>query len=369
MTRTPGLADRPRRYQLLAARAAAAALAGRDSTTIAMPWGAGKTWAGALAAERVARPARQSHTSSRTRATSTWRGAEWRKRTRRTVIAAFAPRGGEAEDRGSTRLRPALRGCEPRRARADAQQHPGRRGRMPYGSLALVCEAQRNHHVPRFAVALLDEVHRTASPAVVREEEIDWTPVHDRDYLAAAKRIGLSARPGAHPPTGPVAYRLTYEAAVRAGALPGYRVVVAVGPTGSRADALLEPIQSTLTASQELVLAPTAARDGVLSLIRHLRRSFSGPTTQLVLAALASPRPPREALAHAVRTEPRLRASFEALASVDDRFARALESARTARPARTALLTVLGTEACAMAMRWAWFTTKRRAARHDDEPP
>ena len=189
----------------------------------------------------------------------------------------------------------------------------------------------------RVAVALLDEVHRTASPAVVREEEIDWTPVHDRDYLAAAKRIGLSARPGAHPPTGPVAYRLTYEAAVRAGALPGYRVVVAVAPTGSRADALLEPIQSTLTASRELVLAPPAARDGVLSLIGHPRRSFSGPTTQLVLAALASPRAPREALAHAVRTEPWLRASFEALASVDDRFARALQRARgTPGPHRAA---------------------------------
>ena len=298
--------------------------------------------------------------------------SEWRKRTRRTVIAGFAPRGGEADDRGQHQgydRRRHYAVANPAELARTLESAPGAVVVCPYGSLARVCEAQRNHHVPRFAVALLDEVHRTASPAVVREEEIDWTPVHDRDYLAAAKRIGLSARPGAHPPTGPVAYRLACEAAVRAGALPGYRVVVAGAPTGSRAHALLEPIQSTLTASQELVLAPTAVRDGVLSLIRRLRRSFSGPMPQLVLAALASPRAPREALAHAVRTEPWLRASLEALASVDDRFARALRRARPARPARTALLTVLGAEACAMAMRWAWLTSKRRAARHDDAPP
>ena len=45
MTSKPGPVDRPRRYHLLAARA-------RDATTIAMPWGEGKTWAGALAALR-----------------------------------------------------------------------------------------------------------------------------------------------------------------------------------------------------------------------------------------------------------------------------------------------------------------------------
>ena len=66
-------------------------------------------------------------------------------------------------------------------------------------------EAQRSHRVPGFAVALLDEVHRPASRAVVRGEAIDGTGVHDQRRLDATKRIGLSARPGACPPTGPVA--------------------------------------------------------------------------------------------------------------------------------------------------------------------
>ena len=61
-----------------------------------------------------------------------------------------------------------------------------------------------------------------------------------------------------------------------------------------------------------------------------------------VLAALASPRPPREALAHTVRTEPRLRAGLDALASVDDCFTRALRRVRDARPTRTGLLTMPG---------------------------
>ena len=206
----------------------------------------------------------------------------------------------------------------------------------PYESLEVVREAQRSHQVPRFAIALLDEVHRTASRAVVRGEEIDWTAVHDRDRLDAAKRIGLSARPGACPPTGPVAYRLRYEAAVRAGVLPAYRVVVAVARSESRADALLDPF-----VDDELVLDRTEANRNVLELIGHLRRRARGSRRD-VLAALESTRRPREALADALRTEPWLRSPLEALAHADERFARALGRAREARPTRTALLTVLG---------------------------
>ena len=74
--------------------------------------------------------------------------------------------------------------------------------------------------------------------------------------------------------------------------------------------------------------------------VSHLRRRAGGPTRH-VLAALASPRPPREALADALRTEPWLRSPLEALANVDQRFAQALGRAREARPTRTTLLSVL----------------------------
>ena len=208
----------------------------------------------------------------------------------------------------------------------------------PYDPLGLIQEARQSHQVPRFAVALLDEVHRTASAAVVRGEERDWTGVHDRGRLDATKRLGLSARPGTSPPTGPVAYRLGYKAAVRAGAAPAYQVVIAVARRESRAHALLDAF-----AGDDLVLDPTEGESNVLEFIGHLRRRAGGQTRH-VLAALASPRPTREAFADALRTEPWLRSPLEALANVDERFARALGRAREARPTRTALLTVLGTQ-------------------------
>ena len=136
---------------------------------------------------------------------------EWRRRTHRTVIAACAPRAGDHADGTQHQGHDQSNGyavadpAELARALASA---PGAVVVCPYDSLGLVEEAQQSHQVPRFAAALLDEVHRTAARAVVRSEDIDWTAVHDRDRLDAAKRIGLSARPGTCPPTGPVAYRV-----------------------------------------------------------------------------------------------------------------------------------------------------------------
>ena len=335
----PGDTKRPRRYQLLAAQAAIRALADRDSTTIAMPWGGGKTWAGILAAERVAPAgAPLAHFVLNARHVTMTR-REWRRRTHRTVIAACAPPAGEDADRAQHQGYDQSKGYAVANPAELARALGSATGAVvvcPYDSLGLLEEAQRSHRVPRFAVTLLDEVHRTAARAVVRGEDIDWTAVHDRDRLDAAKRIGLSARPGACPPTGPVAYRLRYEAAVRAGVLPAYRVVVTVARSESQADALLDPF-----AGDELVLYSTEANRNVLELINHLRRRARGSTRD-VLAALESPRPPREALAHALRTEAWLRSPLEALAHVDERFARALGRAREARPTRTALLSVLG---------------------------
>ena len=334
----PGDTKRPRRYQLLAAQAAIRALADRDSTTIAMPWGTGKTWAGILAAERLAPAgAPLAHFVPNARHVA-FASREWGWRTHRIVIAACAPRAGDNADQVQHQGYDLIQGCalaSPAELARALESASDAVVVCPYDSLGLVEEAQRSHQVPRFAVALLDEVHRTASRAVVRGEESDWTAVHDRDRLDAAKRIGLSARPGACPPTGPVAYRLSYEAAVRAGVLPAYRVVVAVARSESRADALLDPF-----ADDEIVLDPSEVNRNVPELMGHLRRRTRGPTRD-VLAALESPRPPREALAHALRTEAWLRSPLEALAHVDERFARALGRAREARPTRTALLTVL----------------------------
>ena len=335
----PGYPERPRRYQLLAAGAAIRALADRDSTTIAMPWGAGKTWTGILAAEGVAptdTPLAHFVPNARHVALAS---REWGWRTHRTVIAACAPPAGDNADQVQHQGYDLIQGyalASPAELARALESAAGAVVVCPYDSLEVVREAQRSHQVPRFAVALLDEVHRTASRAVVRGEDIDWTGVHDRDRLDATKRIGLSARPGTSPPTGPGAYRLSYNAAVRAGAAPAYQVVIAVARRESRAHALLDPF-----AGDELVLDPTEANRNVLELVGHLRRRAGGQTRH-VLAALASPRPTREAVAQALRTEPWLRSPLEALANVDERFARALIRAREARPTRTALLTVLG---------------------------
>ena len=79
-------------------RRAIQALADRDSTTIAMPWSAGKSWAGILAAERLApADAPIAHFVPNARHVQMAR-REWRWRTHRTVIAACAPPAGEDAD-------------------------------------------------------------------------------------------------------------------------------------------------------------------------------------------------------------------------------------------------------------------------------
>ena len=326
--------QRPRRYQTLAARAAVRALAHADCTTIAMPWGSGKTWAAILAAERLA-PAGEpvAHLVPNARHVAMAR-REWQRRTGHTVLAVCVPPiNGHApreQHQGYDQIAHDAISTSAELGQAlEAAPRPVVIG--PYDSLALIHEARRT-----FAVALLDEVHRTASPGIIGKERIDWTQVHDRHRLSAAKRIGLSARPGTTPPTGPVAYRLRYQAAVRAGVLPAYQVVVAVARDEHRARTLLAP-----STGDELVLGPGEPDRNVLDLVGYVR-GHTGRTVRYVLAALASSRPALETLAHALRTQDWLRAPLEALASADERFARALDHAREGHRSRTALLTVLG---------------------------
>ena len=337
----PGYPERPRRYQLLAARAAIRALADRDSTTIAMPWGAGKTWAGILAAERLCpADAPLVHFVPNARHVAMAR-REWRWRTHRTVIAACAPPAGDDADgeqhQGYDQV-VSYAVASPAELAQALGSAPDPVVVCPYDSLGLVQEAQRSHQVPRFAVALLDEVHRTASRAVVRGEE------HRLDRRArprpsrrdeADRPLGAPRRVSAHRARR-VPSRLQGGGPGRG---PRRRTRWSLPSRGARAGPTRSstPLQATSSCSTR-----PRGISNVLELIGHLRRRAGGQTRH-VLAALASPRPPREALADALRTELWLRSPLEALANVDERFARALSRAREARPTRTGLLTVLGT--------------------------
>ncbi|SNS80091.1 Predicted helicase [Granulicella rosea] len=64
-----------------------------------------------------------------------------------------------------------------------------------YHSLAVVSAAQHHHELPPFDLVVCDEAHRTTGATFDNEDESTFVRVHDKDFLAADKRLYMTATP------------------------------------------------------------------------------------------------------------------------------------------------------------------------------
>ncbi len=116
-----------------------------------------------------------------------------------------------------------------------------------YQSLTRVVEAQKEHGVPPFALTIADEAHRTTGVLNRGREKVDFQLVHDGERLLSGKRLYMTATPRIYTRKsktslakreiqvvdmsdeatyGPQFHRLRFKAAVEAGKLSDYRVIV-----------------------------------------------------------------------------------------------------------------------------------------------
>ena len=63
-----------------------------------------------------------------------------------------------------------------------------------YQSLDVVAEAQKNG-LPEFGLVICDEAHRTTGVSLVGQSESNFQRVHDNGFVAAAKRLYMTATP------------------------------------------------------------------------------------------------------------------------------------------------------------------------------
>ena len=115
-----------------------------------------------------------------------------------------------------------------------------------YQSLPVVAQAQLLGS-PAFDLVVCDEAHRTTGVTLVDEDESNFVRVHDANYLKATKRLYMTATPRIYDDTsrsqaeqggavlasmddvetfGPEFHRLGFGAAVEAGLLSDYKVLV-----------------------------------------------------------------------------------------------------------------------------------------------
>ncbi|MFI8991566.1 Helicase associated domain protein [Streptomyces antimycoticus] len=113
-----------------------------------------------------------------------------------------------------------------------------------YASLPAVVTAHRDHHLPPWDLAVIDEAHRTAGRLGKA-----WAAIHHDDQVPAARRLYLTATPRIWDPDhdqdgdggeeavasmndetlfGPVAYHLTLSDAIDLGLLADYQILVPV---------------------------------------------------------------------------------------------------------------------------------------------
>jgi len=111
-----------------------------------------------------------------------------------------------------------------------------------YASLPTLIAAHRDHHLPPWDLAIIDEAHRTAGRLGKA-----WAAIHHDDQIPAARRLYLTATPriwdadtNSDTDTetvasmddetlfGPVAYRLTLSDAIDLGLLADYQILVPV---------------------------------------------------------------------------------------------------------------------------------------------
>lgn len=116
-----------------------------------------------------------------------------------------------------------------------------------YHSIDVVHRAQAEHGLGQFSLVVCDEAHRTTGATFGDEDESNFVKVHDGAYIAAAKRLYMTATPriyGEHAKAsaekdnvalcsmddpalfGPELHVITFSEAVKRGLLVDYKVIV-----------------------------------------------------------------------------------------------------------------------------------------------
>ena len=120
-----------------------------------------------------------------------------------------------------------------------------------YQSSGIVGEAQRNHGLPAFDLAIADEAHRTAGALIPGEDPSPFVRIHDNDELRADRRLYMTATPKVYAASarsragelattlcsmddedryGPVLHETRFGDAVDRDLLSDYRVIVLTVP-------------------------------------------------------------------------------------------------------------------------------------------
>lgn len=64
-----------------------------------------------------------------------------------------------------------------------------------YQSIQVISDAQRLHSFPEFDLIICDEAHRTTGATLSGEDESNFVKVHHQDFIAAKKRLYMTATP------------------------------------------------------------------------------------------------------------------------------------------------------------------------------
>ena len=120
-----------------------------------------------------------------------------------------------------------------------------------YQSLPVIGNAQREHGLPDFDLAICDEAHRTAGARIEGEEDSHFVQIHDQRYVRADRRMYMTATPKVYAPSarnkagevnaalcsmededlyGPVLYEIGFGSAVEQDLLADYKVIVLTVP-------------------------------------------------------------------------------------------------------------------------------------------
>ena len=114
-----------------------------------------------------------------------------------------------------------------------------------YHSLPVIGQAQREHGLPHFDLAICDEAHRTAGARIEGEEDSAFVQIHDQKHVRVDRRLYMTATPKVYAESarnkagqvnaalcsmenktlyGPVLYEIGFRRAVEDGLLTDYKV-------------------------------------------------------------------------------------------------------------------------------------------------
>ena len=140
-----------------------------------------------------------------------------------------------------------------------------------YQSSPVIEEAQKEHGVPAFDLAICDEAHRTAGALIEGEDRSHFVRIHQDEHIHCDRRLYMTATPKVYAASartragelaaalcsmedehiyGPMFYELSFGAAVDQGLLTDYKVIVLTVPE----DAAARAIQRSLAEDGELKL-------------------------------------------------------------------------------------------------------------------